>query len=388
MLLLAFLIIPALGLNNGLARTPAMGYNTWNDYQCNVNENDVKACANALVNSGLAKLGYQYVNLDDCWAQGRYPNGTIYPDPTTFPSGMAALADYVHSLGLKFGIYIDRGYYTCQKRPGSKNYEAIDAATYASWGVDYLKEDSCYSVSHDKELAYEDYGLMRDSLNSTGRPIYFSLCGWHKWYAPDGASLGNSWRIDGDDTDWSSVLSSINVNANLSMYAGPGGWNDPDMLIGTGYFNLTNPQSRTQFSMWAVMSAPLLIGSNLVNMTSYQLETYSNAEVIAVDQDSLGIQGIRLVGGDLFADIPGSNIWGRPLDTSGWALCFLNNHPLSANLTCDQSCFAKMGFTSGTLAVRDLWAHASVGTITAPFSYSTMVPPQGASVTLTFTPTN
>jgi alpha-galactosidase len=385
LVLLLALVFPALGLNNGLARTPAMGYNTWNDYQCNVTEDDVKNCANALVNSGLAKLGYNYVNLDDCWAWGRYPNGTIYADPTTFPSGIASLASYVHSLGLKFGIYTDRGFYTCQKRPGSKNYEQIDAETYASWGVDYLKEDSCYSLSHDREESLQDYSVMRDALNSTGRPIYFSLCGWHEWYAPPGQSLGNSWRIANDDTDWSTVLTSINANANLSEYAGPGGWNDPDMLIGTGYFNLTNAQSRTQFSMWAVMAAPLLIGSNLLNMSSYEFETITNTEVIAVDQDPMGIQGIRLVGADLFAAIPGSNIWGRPLQNGAWAVCFLNNHPMNATLTCDQACFAKMGFTSGTLSVRDLWAHEQVGFITPPFTYGTRVPGQGASAMLTFT---
>jgi alpha-galactosidase len=374
-----------LALDNGLGRTPAMGYNTWNDYECAVTEDDVKRSADALVDLGLAELGYEYVNLDDCWAKGRDANGVIYADPDTFPSGLASLADYVHSKNLKFGTYTDRGILTCAKRPGSYGYETIDAQTYADWGVDYLKEDSCYSIWFDKELAFKEYGIMRDALNATGRPIYFSLCGWRSWYAPKGASLGNSWRIAQDDRTWFTILNSINVNVNLSQYAGPGAWNDPDMLIGTGYFTITEAQARTQFSMWSVMASPLLIGSNLLNMSSYTLETYSNTEVIAVNQDRLGKQGIRLVGDDLYPN-EGFNIWGRNLADGSAAIVFLNNELTSDVLTCDSDCFAQLGFKSGSLAVRDLWAHKNISTITAPFEYSVSVVGGGASETLKFTP--
>jgi alpha-galactosidase len=364
-----------------------MGYNTWNDYECAVTEDDVKKSADAIVSLGLDKLGYEYVNLDDCWAKGRDADGVVYADPETFPSGMASLADYVHSKGLKFGIYTDRGVMTCAKRPGSYNHEEIDAQTYAKWKVDYLKEDSCYSTwFFDEEKAFAEYGKMRDALNATGRPIYFSLCGWRSWYAPKGASLGNSWRIAQDDRTWITVLNSINVNVNLSEYAGPGGWNDPDMLIGSGYFTITEAQARTQFSMWSVMAAPLLIGSNLLNMSDYSLETYSNTEVIAVDQDPLGKQGIRLVGSNLHDNGRGINIWGRKLQDGGIALVFLNNEMSTGTLTCDSSCFAQLGMTSGTLSVRDLWAHANGNPISAPFSFSVSVPGGGASAMYKFTP--
>lgn len=388
MLLLVVLLscFQAFALDNGLARTPAMGYNTWNDYECAVTEDDVKKSADALVNLGLAKLGYKYVNLDDCWAKGRDSNGVVYADPVTFPSGLKALADYVHSKGLLFGTYTDRGVLTCAKRPGSYGYEELDAQTYASWGVDYLKEDSCYSISFDEQLAFEEYGRMRDALNKTGRPIYFSLCGWRSWYAPKGASLGNSWRIAEDDTSWATILNSINTNVNLTDYAGPGGWNDPDMLIGSGYFTITEEQGRTQFSMWAVMSSPLLIGSNLLNLSAYTLETYSNTEVIAVNQDPLGRQGVRLAGDDLRDNKQGFNIWGRKLVDSSAAVVFLNNNAVTTTLTCDADCFSKLGFTSGSLAVRDLWTHTDLAPLSAPFSFSVSVPPNGASITLKFSP--
>ena len=272
----AFLLEPSEALDNGLARTPAMGYNTWNDYRCNISAEKVKAAADALVVQGLSKLGYTYVNVDDCWAAGRHPNGTIYADPTTFPDGIKPVVEYVHSLGLKFGIYTDRGNLTCAGRPGSKGFEDLDAQTYASWGVDYLKEDSCYAGQGHEE-AFAQYAKMRDALNATGRPVYFSLCGWNAWYAPAGGALGNSWRIAGDCNTWNSVLTAIDINAALSSFAGPGGWNDPDMLEGstnaTATF-LTPLQSRTMFSIWSIMSAPLLIGSNMRNLSSWDLETY------------------------------------------------------------------------------------------------------------------
>jgi alpha-galactosidase len=386
MLLVLLILHVATALNNGLGRTPQLGFNSWNSFQCAVTEDDMKRAADAMVDLGLAALGYEYVNLDDCWAKSRDANGVIQSDPETFPSGMAALADYIHSKGLKFGLYTDRGVLTCAKRPGSHGHEVIDAQTYANWGVDYLKEDSCYSHYSDEDLAFEEYAKMRDALNATGRPIFFSLCGWRDWYAPQGAGLGNSWRIAQDDRTWTTVLNSINKNVNLTDFAGPGGWNDPDMLIGAGYYSISEEQSRTQFSMWAVMASPLLIGANIFNMSAYTLETYSNAEVIAVDQDPLGQQGSRIVGENLFNNNRSFNIWSRPLVDGSVAVVFLNNEAHDGTLHCDQHCFKKMGLSSGSLAVRDLWAHKDLTPISAPFSYSVSVPGLGSSVMLKFTP--
>ena len=230
-----------------------------------------------MVDSGLLKLGYEYLNIDDCWASARNTTGDnrLIADPKFFPSGMKSLADYVHSKGLKFGIYTDRGSLTCAQRPASGGFETIDAQTFADWGVDFLKEDSCYSPDVP-EVAFQQYGLMRDALIKTGRPIFFSLCGWHDWYAPEGASLANSWRMAGDGYGWSQVFNAIRTSEKLYPFAKPGAWNDPDMLLGSSHQAsnfMTEKQSRFQFSLWSVIAAPLLLSSNMLNMTAYDFET-------------------------------------------------------------------------------------------------------------------
>jgi len=300
------------------------------------------------------------------WAKGRYSNGTVYPDPVAFPQGIKPIADYVHSLGLKFGIYSDRGTLTCAGRPGSQGYESIDARTYASWGVDYLKEDSC-NASDDHDTAFQQYGTMRDALAATGRPIYFSLCGWHPWYAPVGFSLGNSWRISGDCNVWKDVLNAIDVNAPLTLDARPGGWNDPDMLLGSSSGSaagLPPNQSRSMFSMWCVMAAPLLIGSHIQNLNSWDLQTYSNTELIAVNQDPLGAQGMRVAGQNLIqgSNLSTYNVWAKKLSGGkSFAVIFLNNANSAADVTCDASCFSAIGIKSSTtFQVRDLWAHQNL----------------------------
>jgi len=301
LILLSLLLSYIHSIDNGVGLTPGMGYNTWNDYRCNIKADDIKGAADAMIRYGLDKIGYEYVNIDDCWQVSRLSNGTIIADPKNFPDGIKSVADYIHQKGLKVGIYSDRGDLTCQGRPGSLNYEKIDAATYAAWGVDYLKEDSCYA-SDNHQVAFSQYAKMRDSLNVTGRPIYFSLCGWNDWYSPVGKTLGNSWRIAGDCYDWPSVLKAIDTNAPLYPYADIGGWNDPDMLIGSSNktaFKLTQIQSRMMFSLWSVMTAPLLIGSNIVDLSDWDLETYSNKDIIDVDQDVGGSQGKRIAGGNL-----------------------------------------------------------------------------------------
>merc|ERR1740121_843530 len=291
----AVLALRAEGLDNGVGLTPAMGYNTWNDFRCDgIKAENVQKDADAIVAHGLDKVGYEYVNIDDCWAVSRNETtGVIVEDPEAFPEGMKAVADYVHSKGLKFGIYTDRGSYTCVGRPGSQGYEQVDAQTYASWGVDFLKEDSCNAPTDHSE-AFDQYSLMRDALNATGRPIYFALCGWRAWYAPEGGSLGNSWRYGWDVNNWNGAWSnSIAPSVDLVQFARPGAWNDPDALLGStpgSAVSLTQTQSRTQFTLWAMMAAPLMIGAQLLGLSEFDLETYKNTEVIAVDQDELGKQ--------------------------------------------------------------------------------------------------
>jgi len=354
-------------LDNGVRLTPAMGYNTWNDFRCtNLSAANVMAVADKMVELGLHQAGYEYVNIDDCWSVGRMANGTLIADPVAFPDGMKAVADYVHSKGMKFGIYTDRGNLTCQGRPGSGGYEGIDAETFASWGVDYVKEDSC-NATQDHGIAFLEYGNMRNALNQTGRPIYFSLCGWNAWYSPGGSSLGNSWRIGGDCNEWPSVVAAIFTNQQLNLYGGPGGWNDPDMLVGSStsaaVYN-TPDQARTQFSMWAVMAAPLLIGSSMLNMSAWDLETYTNTEILAVDQDPLGIQGWPIWENcQEFDDVPAcQQIWARPLVGGAWAMIAINYDVVEAYISCDERCFASMGFASAN--VRDQWAHEELGVFT------------------------
>lgn len=379
------------GLDNGLGRTPAMGYNTWDDFRCdNISAINVMRAADGIVRQGLDKLGYVYVNIDDCWAVGRdNKTGVLIPDPKFFPNGMKPVGDYLHSLGLKFGTYTDRGTLTCAGRPGAQGYEVLDAQTYASWGVDYLKEDSCYADSDDHEVAFAQYALMRDALNATGRPIYFSLCGWHGWYSPVGMSLGNSWRMADDSGYWGAVLTAMDTNSRLGPYAGPGGWNDPDILIGTSEktaIHLTQDQSRSMFSLWCIMAAPLLIGSNVYDLNAFDLETFSNRELIAVNQDPLGFQGIRLFGGNLNTEHNPSviNIWGKLLSDGGWAVFFFNNGDTTKDMTCDSKCLSEMGFQpTDIIKARDLWLHQDIGTFSGSFTVSS-VPLQGGSATYKF----
>eukprot|EP01087_Luapelamoeba_hula_P008664 TRINITY_DN2185_c1_g1_i1.p1 TRINITY_DN2185_c1_g1~~TRINITY_DN2185_c1_g1_i1.p1 ORF type:complete len:416 (-),score=62.34 TRINITY_DN2185_c1_g1_i1:51-1298(-) len=363
----------AQGLDNGLGLTPAMGYNTWYDVQCSdmMHEQTVRDTADAIVRRGMHKLGYTYVNLDDCWAGGRDANGRVYADKKAFPSGIASLARYMHNKGLKFGLYTDRGNLTCAKRPGSAGHTTIDAQTYASWGVDFLKEDSCWATQ-DHAAAFAEYALMRDALNATGRPIFFDLCGWESWYAPVGKTLGNEWRIGPDTTTWPDILTNINVDADLAPWAGPGGWNNPCLLIGKSYngnMQITELQSRAQFSMWAVLAAPLMLSMDLRNMTAYAEATYTNAQVIAVNQDPLGKQGVRIVGRNLTVTAgdggDATNVWARPLSTttSGdaqFAVMFFNVGASSADVTCDSACLSRLGYRKNDMRLYayDYWTQA------------------------------
>ncbi|MEQ7874502.1 glycoside hydrolase family 27 protein [Sphingomonas sp. ASV193] len=343
---------------NGLAPTPPMGWNSWNRFGCEVNEAIVRKAADRIVATGMAGAGYRFVVIDDCWHGKRDGAGFITADPARFPSGIKALADYVHSRGLKFGIYSDAGAMTCGKRPGSQGHEYQDALTYARWGVDYLKYDWCYTGSRNAE---EAYALMAEALKASGRPIVFSICEWGqnqpwKW----AARIGNLWRTTGDigdhwqgKRDWRlGIVDIADLNEPLAAYAGPGHWNDPDMLeIGNG--GMSDTEYRSHFSLWAMMAAPLMAGNDLDRMTPALADILLNREVIAVDQDRLGRQGRRVSrDGD-------AELWARPLADGGAALLLFNRG--SRARAIDWSA-ADAGFAPGArLGVRDLWAHRALG---------------------------
>src|ERR1043166_1014350 len=314
----------AYSLDNGLARTPPMGWNSWNKFACDVNEQLIREMADAMVTSGMRDAGYVYLVIDDCWQIDRDAQGNILPDPQRFPSGMKALADYVHSSGLKFGLYSDAGTLTCQKRPGSRGYEFQDARQYAAWGVDYLKYDWC---STSTQNAAASYAIMRDALLKAGRPIVFSICEWgtaKRWLRA--RDVGNLWRTTSDiqdcwdcRRDWGGMgfVHILDLQDGLEAYAGPGHWNDPDMLeVGNG--GMTANEYRAHFSLWAILAAPLIAGNDLRNMAPEIKEILTNREVIAVNQDALGRQASRVWKvGDL-------EIWAKPLKDGGRAVLLLN----------------------------------------------------------------
>src|SRR5262245_50724921 len=288
-----------------LALTPPMGWNSWHKFGCNVNEQLIRETADAMVSSGMKDAGYDYILIDDCWQASRDPAGNIVANKIGFPSGMKALADYVHAKGLKFGLYSDAGGHTCKGRPGSLGYEYQDAARYAAWGVDYLKYDFCDTAGQDARVLSK---RMREALNATGRPIVFSMSeGGSNSPWLWAADVANLWRTTGDIQDkWEGrfkglggkccsygMLNVLDMQHGLSPYAGPGHWNDPDMLeVGNG--GMTVSEYRAHFSLWAILAAPLIAGNDLRNMQTEIQEILMNREVIAVDQDPLGIQGHRV----------------------------------------------------------------------------------------------
>jgi alpha-galactosidase len=346
-----------------LAQTPPMGWNSWNKFACDVSESLIREMTDAMVSSGLKAAGYQYVNIDDCWQVSRDAQGNIVADPTRFPSGIKALADYVHGKGLKLGVYTDAGRLTCQKRPGSLDHELQDAKTYASWGVDYVKVDWCHSEGLDPEVQYAKF---RDALAQAGRPIVFSICNWGvkapwRW----GPKTGNLWRTTGDISDKYDSMSLIGFSQNgLEKFAGPGHWNDPDMLeVGNGGMN--RDEYRTHMALWALLAAPLLAGNDLRSMTAETKEMLTNAEVLAVDQDAKGVQGHRI-----WEEGP-LEIWTRPLAAQSQAVGLFNRSEADLKMTLD---FKAIGF-SGPAKVRDLWEHKDIGTVQD--SYTVEVPKHG-----------
>jgi alpha-galactosidase len=341
-----------------------MGWNSWNRFACNVTEDLVKSAADALVSSGMKDAGYEYVVIDDCWQVSRDAAGNIVADAKTFPSGIKALADYVHSEGLKFGIYSDAGTKTCAGRPGSRGHEYQDALQYAAWGVDYLKYDWCNTGTENAQAAYS---TMRDALRAADRPIVFSLCEWGSnkpWlWARD---VGNFWRTTGDIADcwnckkdqlsWTQIL---DLQVGLESYAGPGHWNDPDMLeVGNG--GMTAIEYRSHFSLWCLLAAPLMAGKDLKSMSVEIKEILTNKEVIAVDQDPLGMEGRRVrKNGD-------SEVWAKQMKDGSRAVVLLNRGASDAEISVS---WEDLGYPAHlSAAVRDLWAKRDLGKSTGTFS--------------------
>jgi len=355
-----------------LADTPQMGWNSWNKFQGNISEEVIKGIADAMVEEGLLEAGYTYLNIDDTWHGKRDADGFIQPDPKKFPSGMKALADYVHSKGLKMGIYSDAGTETCGGYPGSLGHEYQDAIQYARWGIDYLKYDWCNTPNINPKGAYT---LISDALRAAGRPILLSMCEWgnsHPWrWARD---IGHSWRTTPDIwCDFDSlrvfpgytqfgVMQCINFNDSLRQYAGPGHWNDPDMLeVGNG---MTENEDRAHFTMWCMMASPLILGNDLRNMSDATRRIILNKEMIAIDQDPLGVQGLH------YCDLDGLSFWFKPLKNGDWAFTILN--PTRSDVTVELN-WQDFNFTDTDVSgkstsfdniiyrVYNLWTHKTEG---------------------------
>jgi alpha-galactosidase len=356
-------------LADGQALTPPMGFNNWNSTNCRAefNESMVEGIADIFVNKGLKAAGYQYVNLDDCWAlPSRDADGKLVPDPVRFPHGIKAVADYVHSKGLKLGIYTSAGTKTCNDAgfPGGLGHEYSDAQQFADWGVDYLKYDNCNNQGVDAKLRYN---TMRDALKATGRPIVFSICEWGEnkpweW----AADVGHLWRTTGDISDnWGSMLSILKQNLPLAPYAGPGHWNDPDMLeVGNG--GMTDTEYRSHFSMWSIMAAPLLIGSDLRTATAATFDILDNKEVIAVDQDPLGKQGT------VVSSEGGRWVVAKEMKDGSRTVALFNESGSAQRIATTAAAVGLPG--AGAYTLRDLWQHKSYNTAGA---ISATVPAHG-----------
>ena len=363
-----------------LARTPPMGWNSWNTFRLEINEDLVRGIADVFVERGFKDAGYEYIVIDDGWQIDRDAEGNIIADKKKFPSGIKALADYVHSKGLKFGIYSDAGYKTCGGFPGSLGYEYQDARQYAAWGVDYLKYDWC-NTGH--QSAPDSYKLMRDALEKAGRPVVFSICEWGtnkpwQW----GKGVGHLWRTTFDiRPTWAGgkmVLSNgvqvenfigftkiLDLQVGLESYAGPGHWNDPDMLeVGNG--ELTFEENKAHFSLWCMLAAPLMMGNDIRKATPETMEILLNKEAIAVNQDPLGRQAGRVSqDGDL-------EVWAKTMEDGSRAVGLFNRGVWKSEISVRWS---DLGI-QGQQKVRDLWRQKDLGEFKDSFTES--VPRHGA----------
>lgn len=387
-ILLSFLLIASIKMYaqkfEGLALTPPMGWNSWNTFQTNINEQLVMKTADVMVSSRMKDAGYTYLVLDDGWmAMERDSAGNLVADPKKFPHGMKVVADYVHSKGLKFGLYNCAGTKTCAGYPGTRGYEYQDAKFYASVGIDYLKFDWCNTEGIN---AKEAYTTMSKALKAAGRPIVFSLCEWGtnkpwEW----AASVGELWRTTGDISaqfdsvknmgTWTSngIMHIVDLETDLRKYAGPGHWNDPDMLeVGNG---LSTSENRAHFSMWCMLAAPLIAGNDITKMSKETDSILTNKKAIAVDQDAAGIQGFR------YASNNGLETWMKPLKNGDWAVCFLNRASTPQKILFnwkdkmidDTLSNKQLNAQTTTYKIEDLWAKKSLGNTAS--ALSTTVPP-------------
>ncbi len=345
---------------DSLVLTPPLGWNSWNVFHENINEKQIQEIADAMVSSGLKDAGYIYLNLDDNWMDTkRDAQGNLQNNPKTFPSGMKAIADYVHAKGLKFGLYGDRGKRTCHhynskwdSQSGSNGHEEQDAKKLAEWGVDYWKYDNCDSDPNTQE---KDYTAMSKALRNSGRDIVFSICMWeYKEWMP---KIANLWRTTFDigpewiSTSWyRGVYEIIDANNKYWQIAKPGHWNDPDMLE-VGNRGLSYEEQRSQMTMWSIMAAPIMISSDVRSMSNETKELYLNKDMIAINQDSLGVQGHRI------SDKQGKQVWTKPLKNGDLAVALLNNNNSTQTVECN---FADIG-VEGEVEVRDAWKKKDLG---------------------------
>ncbi|WP_432977887.1 NPCBM/NEW2 domain-containing protein [Dactylosporangium sp. CA-233914] len=338
----------------GPLTAPVMGWNSWNRFGCDIDENLIKATADAMVSTGLRDSGYTYVDIDDCWMAGtRDAQGRLQPDPVRFPGGIAALADYVHARGLKLGIYSSAGTATCQGLPASLDHEVTDAQTWASWGVDLLKYDNC---NNQGRPAIDRYKAMGDALKASGRPIVYSLCNWgndQPWvFGPNVG--GSSWRTTDDiNASWGSITSILDQQAGLEPFARKGYYNDPDMLeVGNG--SLTQDENVAHFSLWSLLSAPLLLGNDLRSVSASTLGILRNADVIAVNRDWGGSQGRRI------ADVGDQEVWAKPMSDGSVAVVLFNRGAAPATIATTAAELGLAGSSSYT--TKNLWTGATAST--------------------------
>jgi len=361
LLVLLFLSLSFSGVyaqkTQNLALRPPMGWNSWNKFACGINEKIVREMADALVATGMSKLGYEYIVLDDCWQSARKGDGTIIADSTMFPSGIKNLADYVHSKGLKFGIHTCGGRLSCNNRLGSHGYEVIDANTYAEWGVDFVKLDWCFSEGIDPVKAYTD---MSTALAKSGRPIVFSMCEWggsRPWTWAK--NVGHLWRTTGDIQDcwdckasfggygWTSIL---DMQVGLEKFAGPGHWNDPDMLeVGNG--GMKYKEYVAHFSFWCLLAAPLMAGNDLRTMNDSIKMIFTNENAIQINQDKLGIQGSKIF------DEGDFEVWSKKLSNNETAYILFNRNFEQKTYQID---WKKLGVTRNK-QMFDIWKNTIVG---------------------------
>ncbi len=351
-----------------LGATPPMGWNSWNTFGCNPSESLIKGTADAMVSSGMAAVGYQYVNIDDCWMSGRDASGNLQWDTSKFPSGIPALATYVHGKGLKLGIYETPYSTTCAGKTGSGGHEMQDAASFASWGVDYLKFDDCRGP-------LTSFTTMHNALVATGRPIFYSInpvYGAGSCVPPtcsvDELKICNMWRIGFDiNASWGSFTGLIDTDKPLSQYAGPGHWNDPDMLeVGRG---MSQDEDKSHFGMWAMLAAPLIAGNDIRTMSAQTKAILTNPDVVAVNQDPLGKQATVVA-------TPGSNleVWSKQLSgTNARAVALFNRSGSAANMSVT---WTQIGLPAGSATVRDLYAQKDLGSFTDSYM-ATSVPSHG-----------